>query len=579
MNNSNFMLAALLSVAIFVGFHFFYEKPRMERLQAAQIAQQALEKSAAVPTQTASAAPVNVGQLSRTDRIKETTRVAIASATLNGSINLTGARLDDLTLPQYRETVDPHSPPIVLLSPSGSAMPHQGYYAEFGWLSDTPLTLPDAQSVWSNAAAAALSPQQPVTLRWDNGHGLRLERVIALDDQYMFTLTDKVSNDGDAPITLHPYALVAHQGKSDKVDMAMGHVGPMGVFNGVLREHGYDAMMEQPETVEASTGGWLGIGDKYWLVALIPGAQEALNANFKYAALAGHKPEYGQFQADYRGAPITVAAKASVEYSRRFFAGAKHVELLDDYADKYHIENFTLAIDFGWFRFLTKPMLYTLNWLGNHLGNMGWAILALTVLVKLLVLPLGIHSFRSMAKMKQLQPEMQRINERYKSDPQRRGVETMELFRREKTSPVSGCIPILAQLPFFFALYKILSIDIDIYHAPFFGWIRDLSAPDPTSYINLFGLLPWDPPSGGLGLFHIGVTPILMGVSMFLLQRMSPKPPDPTQAQVIMFMPLIFTIMIAPSMASGLIIYWTWSNLISIAQQYLIFRRMGVKTT
>lgn len=574
MNNSNFMLATLLSVAIFVGFHFFYEKPRMERLQAAQIAQQALEKSAAVPTQT-TAALVNGASLNRADRIKETTRVAITSTTLNGSINLTGARLDDLTLPQYRETVDPQSSPIVLLSPSGSAMPHQGYYAEFGWLSDTPTPLPDALSVWSNEAAASLSPQHPVTLRWDNGHGLRFERVIALDDQYMFTLTDRVSNDGDAPVTLHPYALVAHQGTSDKNDMAMGHVGPMGVFNGVLHEHAYDAMMEQPESTEASTGGWLGVGDKYWLVALIPGAQEALNANFKYAALAGQKPEDGQFQVDYRGSPITVATKASTEYSRRFFAGAKHVELLDDYADKYNIEKFTLAIDFGWFRFLTKPMLYTLNWLGHHIGNLGWAILALTVLVKLLVLPLGIHSFRSMAKMKLLQPEMQRINERYKSDPQRRGVETMELFRREKTSPVSGCIPILAQLPFFFALYKVLSIDIDIRHAPFFGWIKDLSAPDPTSFTNLFGLLPWGP----LPFLHIGIWPCLMGISMFLLQRMSPKPPDPTQAQVIMFMPLIFTIMIAPSMASGLIIYWTWSNLISIAQQYLIFRRMGVKTT
>ena len=572
MNNSNLFMAMALSAAILIGFHFFWEKPRQEKYQAALAAQQSAPQHAAAPAQIAVAAPA--APLDRTARIKESARIGIASATLQGSINLTGARLDDLTLPQYRETVAANSPPIVLLSPAGSAAPHPGYYAEFGWLSDGNINVPNAQTSWQHTGAAPLSPQQPVTLRWDNGAGLSFERTIALDDQFMFTLTDKISNSGATPVTLHPYALIAHQGKPDKSAMMDGHVGPMGVFNSVLREHSFDDLMSQPELTETSTGGWLGFGDKYWLVALIPGAQEALSANFKYAAQLGQKPEDGQFQTDYRGTPLTVAAHGSAEHSRRFFAGAKRVELLDTYADKYGITKFDLAIDFGWFFFLTKPMLYTLNWLGSHIGNVGLAILALTIMVKLLVLPLGIRSFRSMAKMKKLQPEILRINERFKTDAQRRGIETMELFRREKTSPLSGCVPILAQLPFFFALYKVLSIDIDMHHAPFFGWIHDLSAPDPTSVANLFGLIPWDPPA----LLHIGVWPILMGASMFLLQKMSPRPPDPTQAQVIMMMPLVFTVMLAPSMASGLIIYWTLSNLISIAQQFLIFRRMGVKT-
>ncbi len=574
MNNSNLFMAMALSAAILIGFHFFYEKPRQEAYAASLAAQQAAAARNPAALQPSAPAAVPAAPRARADRLKDSPRHAIAADALQGSINLTGARLDDLILPHYREAVDAASAPVTLLSPSGSTAPHRGYYAEFGWLGDNIAALPTAQTVWQSDGNAPLTPLRPVTLRWDNGHGLRFERVIALDDQFMFTLTDKISNDGDAPVTLHPYALIAHQGKPDNSTLLDGHIGPMGVFNGVLREHAFDDMISLPETTETSTGGWLGIGDKYWLVALIPGAQEALTANFKYAPLPGQKPEDGQFQADYRGAALTVAAKGRAEYVRHFFAGAKRIELLDAYTDQLGIEMFDMAIDFGWFRFLTKPFMLTLNWLGRQIGNVGIAILVLTVMVKLLVLPLGIRSFRSMAKMKQLQPEIARINERYKTDAQRRGIETMELFRREKTSPVSGCLPILAQLPFFFALYKVLYIDIDMRHAPFFGWIRDLSAPDPTSIFNLFGLLPYTPPA----LLQIGVWPVLMGASMYLLQKMSPKPPDPVQAQVIMMMPLVFTVMLAPSMASGLIIYWTWSNLISILQQYLIFRRMGVKT-
>lgn len=571
-NNANLIMAMVLSAAILAGFHFFYEKPRMETWQAAQRAQQAQQS----PAQVAEAAPppVPVTTRERGDLLKDTVRIAIDSATLRGSINLTGARFDDLTLPQYRTEVAKDSPPVVLLSPSGSAAPNRASYAEFGWLGDNVGALPDSRTIWRAETVGPLGPQRPVTLRWDNGHGLSFIRTVAVDDRFMFTITDRVGNDGDAPVTLYPYALLAQQGKPDKDHLLTGHVGPMGVFDGVLREHAYDDLIGAHETNEHSTGGWLGINDKYWLFALIPGAQEQIAAAFKYAPEPGQKPEDGLFQADYRGVALTVPAKGAAEYTRRFFAGAKRVELLEAYDEKYSIEKFEFAIDFGWFRFLTRPFLYTLNWLSAQTGNVGLAILVLTVLVKLLVLPLGIHSYRSMAKMKMLQPELQRINERYKSDPQRRGLETMELFRREKTSPVSGCVPILAQLPFFFALYKVLYIDIDMRHAPFFGWITDLSAPDPTTILNLFGLLSWQPPA----ILHIGIWPICMGLSMHFLQKMSPRPPDPTQAQIIAMMPVVFTVLFAPTMASGLIIYWTWSNLISIVQQYLIFRRMGVKT-
>jgi len=564
-NQANLFIAVTLSLLVLVGFNFFYERPHAEALRRAA----ALEQTTKVMEKTIAPVAVPETPKDRAALITSGSRVTIASANVQGSLNLTGARFDDLTLPQYRETIAPESPAITLLSPSGSTAPHAGYYAEFGWLSDAPVKVPDENTVWQSSANT-LTPDAPVTLSWDNGQGLTFERVIALDANYMFTITDKVTNSHDLPVTIHPFALIMHQTKPDKKELAFGHAGPMGVFDGILREHSYDDLEEKPESAETTTGGWLGISDKYWLTALIPNADEAVTATFRYARQPTQKPEEGRYQVDYRGAPLTIAAKASQSYTRHFFAGAKRVELLSRYSDELKIEKFELAIDFGWFRILTKPLLFTLNWLGQKIGNIGLAILALTVLVKLLVLPLGIKSYRSMAKMKVLQPQMQRLQERLKDDRQRLSIEMMELYKREKVSPVSGCLPMIAQLPIFFALYKVLYIGIEMRHAPFFGWIQDLSAPDPTSLLNLFGLLPWTAPA----FLQVGAWPVLMGVSMFLLQKMSPQPTDPIQKQVMTFMPIMFTLMLAPTMASGLIIYWTWSNLISIAQQFLIFRRM-----
>ncbi|MBP7253248.1 MAG: membrane protein insertase YidC [Alphaproteobacteria bacterium] len=567
-NPGNLFIAVILSMTLLLGFHFFYERPKLEEMRRAQALQQAAK---ALDKATPDKVLTPETPKDRAALIAASKRITIESPALQGSINLLGARFDDLALPQYRTTLDKVSPPVVLLSPSGSLAPTPGYYADFGWLADAPLSVPQPDTLWEVDGNATLRPGAPVTLHWDNREGLRFERSIALDDNFMFTITDRVRNQNDKPVTIHPYALIMHQTKPDKRDLAFGHTGPMGVFEGVLQEHGYEALEEKLEIPEAATGGWMGISDKYWLTALIPNPTEKYTATFRHAREPNQKAEQGRYQVDFRGQPFTIAPQATQDYTRHFFAGAKRVELLGTYSEQMNIEKFELAIDFGWFRFLTKPMLITLNWLGQKIGNVGLAILVLTILVKLLVLPLGIKSYRSMAKMKILQPEMARLQERFKDDRQRQSIEMMEMYKREKISPLSGCLPLLAQMPVFFALYKVLYIGIDMRHAPFYGWIQDLSAPDPTNLINLFGLLPFTAPA----FLHIGAWPILMGISMFFLQKMSPAPTDPIQKSVITWMPVMFTVMLAPTMPAGLIIYWTWSNLISILQQYLIFRRIA----
>lgn len=567
-NPGNLFIAVILSMALLLGFHFFYERPKLEEMRRAQALQQAaktLDKAAPEKVLTPETPKDRAALIVASKRIK------IDSPALQGSINLTGARFDDLALPRYRAALDPASPPVTLLSPSGSLTPTPGYYADFGWLADAPLSVPQTDTVWQVDGNDKLRPGAPVTMHWENGEGLRFERSIALDDNYMFTITDRVRNQNDKPVTIHPYALIMHQTKPDQRDLAFGHTGPMGVFEGVLQEHGYGSLEEKLEIIETSVGGWMGFSDKYWLTALIPNPTEKFTATFRHAREPTQKAEQGRYQVDFRGAPVTIAPQTTQDYTRHFFAGAKRVELLSAYSEQLNIEKFELAIDFGWFRFLTKPMLLTLNWLGEQLGSVGLAILVLTILVKLLVLPLGIKSYRSMAKMKILQPEMARLQERFKDDRQRFSIEMMEVYKREKISPLSGCLPLLAQMPVFFALYKVLYIGIEMRHAPFFGWIQDLSAPDPSNLINLFGLLPFTAPA----FLHIGAWPILMGVSMFFLQKMSPAPTDPIQKSVITWMPVMFTIMLAPTMPAGLIIYWTWSNLISMLQQYLIFRRIA----
>lgn len=563
MDNNNFIAAVLLSIAILVGFHYFYEKPQLEQAQQ-QRAQQKLAAQEVVLKKEDKA--VVLPPRERAEILKESPRVVIKTPELEGSINLKGARLDDLSLVKYRETVDPASPEIILLSPAGSAAPHQAYYTSFGWLAGAGISVPTDETVWK-ADAQTLTPAKPLHLTWDNGHGLVFERTIAVDEHYLFTVSERVRNNGADTVTLYPYGLVSRRGKPHTEDTYVLHEGPLGVLDRTLKEFKYSDLMEKKKLVFESAGGWLGLTDKYWLISLLPAQDERIEATFTYAppAHAVHS-EDGVFQADFRGTPVSLAPGASGERKTHLFAGAKRVTLLDRYAEQLSLPLFDRAIDFGWYYYLTKPFLYFLDEMNAVFGSMAIAIIALTLLLRIVTLPLSLKSNRSMARMKTLQPEIKAMQERYKDDRQKLSVEMMELYKREKVNPMSGCLPMLIQIPIFFALYKVLYVGIELRHAPLFGWVKDMSAPDPSSVLTGFGLLDWS------FIPHIGVWPILMGLSMFAQQKLSPQPADQAQARAFMFLPLLFTFMLA-NVASGLIFYWTVSNLLAIGQQWYILHK------
>jgi YidC/Oxa1 family membrane protein insertase len=557
-NNKNFLLFIIISVIIVAGSRWLFPMPTppVPTVQTPQV-------QASLPTPSGATTFRERG-----DILKGTPRVPLQTPELAGSINLKGARLDDLVLTQFRETVDHDSPQIVLLSPPESAAPYNAQYAEFSWLAGSKDTaVPTSDTLWQ-AEGKALSPSQPLKLIWKNGQGLTFEREITVDEYYMFTLTDRVTNAGTAPVILYPFGLVARQGNPVVSSSNVSYEGPLGVLGGSLEEYKYKKLIEEGKQTLESDGGWMGITSKYWLVAMAPPVDEKLSADFVFDSSGATDPNQGHFQTDFRGNAVTLVPGSNTQHVTHFFAGAKKISLLDRYEKLYGILHFDKAIDFGWFYFLTKPFLYMLSLLGSTLGSLGIAILVFTVMLKLLTLPLSLKSNHSMAKMKLLQPEVKRIQERFSEDKIRQNQEMMELFKREKVSPMSGCVPTLIQIPIFFALYKVLYVGIEMRQTPFYGWIRDMSAPDPTSVLTAFGALPITLPHA----FHIGVWPILMGVSMFLQQKLSPQTMDKAQARMFMFMPVIFTYMLA-NMPAGLVIYWTWSNLLSILQQWYIMRR------
>ena len=587
LDQKNLIIAIVLSIAIVLGFEFFYNLPRLER-QKAQEAERAATQTQTETTPAPSAAPSTA--LSTTAPGAATPsapgaasaaapavppsqqpRVKIDTPLVAGSIRLAGGRLDDIRLEKYRETTDPNSPPIVLLSPQGTADP---YFAEFGWVAaGGNVKLPDENTVWK-ADRPTLTIQQPVTLSWDNGEGLRFERRYAIDDSYMITVTQKVTNSGAAPVRVLPYGLASRQGTPQTAGYYILHEGPLGVFNGTLSEYNYKDLVKKPDIETKSTGGWIGITDKYWLVALIPDQKAAVTARFKYVPVNN----IDRYQVDYLGAEQTVAPGSSAEVTTRLFAGAKEVRLIDHYAEEFKIERFDLAIDWGWFRFLTRPIFVALDYFNQLLGNFGLAILLLTVIIKGLFFPLANKSYRAMSKMKLLQPEMEKLREKYGEDKQRLSQEMMGLYKKHGANPLAGCLPIAIQIPVFFSLYKDIFITIEMRHAPFYGWIHDLSSADPTSMFNLFGLLPFSPPEMWLLGHTLGAWPLIMGITMFLQQKLNPQPPDPVQAKVFLLMPLFFTFLLA-SFPAGLVIYWAWNNLLSIAQQWVIMKRMGAAPT
>jgi len=547
-DNKNLFIAIFLCVGIMFGFQYLFPSKEATPPPAS---------NASVPVVPAEGAPV----LSREDALKGTSRLPIESSSMRGSLNLAGSLFDDLTLIRYHETVNPKSPEIILLSPAGSA---GAYYADFTWEETKDVRPP---RIW-HTTDSALTPETPVTLSSDNGQGLLFQQFISMDDNYMFTITQKVTNTGTMPVSLTPRGTLARRGDPKSSGFFILHEGPVGVFDGKLHDPSYDDLTKTGALQNPKAPGWLGLTDKYWLAALIPDPALPVSSSYTRQGSGDQTLITALYQRD----AVTVAPGQTVEVTNHFFAGAKVLRLLDGYQETLGINHFDLAVDFGWFYFLTKPIFYVLEFLKGFLGNFGLAILALTVLLKLAFFPLANKSYASMGRMKALQPEMERLRERYADDKLKMNEKVMELYKREKVNPLAGCLPMIVQIPVFFALYKVLFVSIEMRQAPFYGWIHDLSAPDPTTVFNLFGLIPWDPPS----FLMIGAWPLIMGATMFLQQKLSPPPADPAQAKMFLLMPLFFTYLLA-QFPAGLVIYWAWNNALSITQQWFIMKRATLK--
>jgi len=530
-------------------------------------------------TPSATAGPI----VSRDTAIAANPRIKIETPRVTGSISLKGARIDDIALTQFRDTVDPASPAIVLFSPSQTASP---YYAEFGWVPATGSTIrmPDQSTMWQQEGSGKLSPNSPVTLKYDNGEGLTFKRTIAIDERYLFTIKDEVANVGNTPATLYPFALISRHGTPEVSGYYILHEGLIGYLGEQgLQEYPYKKIDDAKQVSFNVTNAWLGITDKYWASALLPDTTAKLQARYS-SNLVGKVRTY---QTDYLGEAQTIPIGGTASTNARLFAGAKEAGVvginfplvgLGGYNKQLGLNHFDLLIDWGWFYFITKPMFLALDYFYHLVGNFGVAILLVTVLVKLLFFPLANKSYASMAKMKSVQPQLAALKERYPDDKVKQQQEMMEIYKKEKINPIAGCLPVALQIPVFFSLYKVLFVTIEMRHAPFYGWIKDLSAPDPTTLFNGFGLLAFDPthvPVLGPYL-ALGVWPIIMGITMWFQMKLNPTPPDPTQKMIFDWMPLIFTFMLA-GFPAGLVIYWAWNNLLSVLQQSYIMRKNGVK--
>lgn len=493
------------------------------------------------------------------EAVRQDSRIYIKNASLTGSIRVKGARFDNLLLEKYKQTLENDSPDVELFAPAKTAAP---YYAEFGWLSsDSSLRMPDHNTVWT-VRGGELTPETPVVLEWNNGQGLKFIRKISLDADYMFNIQQDVENDTGRTVTLYPYGLINRKTENANPSASVVHEGLIGVVDNNLKEIKYKDLIDEKAKEFKTAQGWAGFSDRYWFTAFI---LEGQNQNTVKFSATGKQ----NFQTDYVGAPVTTAPGSVASNSVKLFAGAKEIKLLDKYTQSLNIPKFDLAVDFGWYYFLTKPFFYILDFLYNFIGNMGWAILLFAALLRLVMFPIANKSYDSMSKMKKIQPKIKELQERYGNDKMKLQQETLEMYRREKINPAAGCLPMFIQIPVFFSLYKVLNIAIEIRHAPFIGWIKDLSAPDP---LVLSTILHFPVPS----LLDIGVWPIIMGITMYVQQKLNPAPTNKDQARMFALMPLIFTFMLG-HFASGLVIYWTLSNILSIIQQKAIMRKNGVK--
>ena len=600
-NNRNLILAMVLSALVMVGWYAFFAPeppPPADPVAVTQTQGQpgTAPATPAAPAGQAAPSPTLIGAAD--DPVLTAPRVAIKSPSLEGSISLAGGRIDDLLLTGYRETLDPNSPFVRLLSPTAQprlttkgtpvapgadpeVVVQKPYYAVYGWMPGPgidPALVPSPATTWTVESGSTLAPGQPVTLAWDNGAGQIFRRTFELDDKFLFTVTQSLENKGAAPFMAAPYGILARHGKPDTQNFFVLHEGAVGMIDGKLVEEKYKDMVkfdpvggEGPALVaHAATNGWIGFTDKYWMTTLIPAPGQAFTSVVKYA------PGADIFQTETRLPVQTVAPGTVLSSASYLFAGAKEWETINHYQQTKNIDRFVDSIDWGWFYFLTKPIFRVLHWLNGMIGNMGWSIIALTFVLKLLVFPLARKSYVSMARMRELQPEMEAIKARTGDDKMKYQQEVMALYKSQKVNPAAGCLPMLLQIPIFFSLYKVIFVTLELRHAPWVGWIRDLSAPDPSSLLNLFGLLPFAPPAQGSMLHSLSLPllAIVLGITMWLQQKLNPAPTDPAQKMIFAWMPWIFMFMLG-GFASGLVLYWITNNLITIVQQYTIMSMHG----
>ena len=562
MDNKNVFVAIALSMSVLLFWGAFVEKPIPANVE---LKQQSVEKR--VENKNNNITPninesVNIQSVSRIDSINKVERIKVENNNIIGSISLKGGLIDDISFKKHKQNLE-NKQNIIFLNPQET---EDGFFVETGWTSvGNKIKVPSINSDWNVVGNNMLGANQSVTLQWKNGEGIIFKKIITLDDKYLFKISQVVDNNTNQSIDLYPYAQITRNKVPDDIqNFYISHEGFIGVFNEELKEDDYDDI-EEKKIVREANKGWLGITDKYWMTSLVPEQGKNFKSTFLYK---------NAFKANFiLNDPITIQPSSENLNNLRIFVAAKEVETIDVYAANQNIEKLDLVIDWGWFYFFTKPLFFVIDYLFKISGNFGIAIVLITIGIRLLFFPLANYSFRSMAKMKALQPEMVRLKEVYKEDKVKLQQEMMALYRKEKVNPASGCLPILIQIPFFFAIYKMLFISLEMRHQPFFGWIKDLSAQDPSSLFNLFGLIPWDPPS----FLVIGIWPILMGLSMFVQQKLNPAPADPIQAKIFMFFPLFLTIILA-SFPSGLVVYWTVNNILTIAQQWVIMKKTKIKT-
>ena len=563
----NLLLAIVLSLLILLGFQYFFEKPELKK--EAERKSSSEQKEDLIKNSVDSEDNIT-GYLKLEDALDKDERIKIDSSRLQGSISLKGLKIDDLTFKDYKDSLNKEDKLVTLFKPTKT---QGGYFSNFGWAKtskDEDFDLPDDQTIW-NTNSKKISDKNPAIFSWTNNQGIQFEQEISIDENFMFTIKQTVVNNTDKNIRINPIAKIRRTDTPKTQGFFILHEGPIGLANNVLEEIDYKDLKKKRKIEYNSKGGWFGITDKYWLATLIPDQNSNVTTTYNFYTI-NNKEKY---QVDYTGGIVEIPSNKSITIENLLYAGAKEVKILDKYEEQYSIPRLDFAIDFGWYYFLTKPFLYILIFFKNITGNFGISIILLTLLIKLVFFPLANKSYIAMQKMKELQPQLIRIKEMYKNDKTKLNQEMMALYKREKVNPAAGCLPILIQIPVFFALYKILFVSLEMRHAPFYLWINDLSVADPTSVLNLFGLLPYDPnflPK----IINVGIWPIIMGTTMWLQQKLNPQPTDPMQAKIFMFLPIFFTFILAP-FPSGLVIYWTANNVLSMGQQILIKKKMERK--